>query len=99
MNNLVFVHRWSLIVGSFIQKISIWETKSTVAIDRELLFQGGLYHRFDCLLKESYFFKLDKRCMHQSVACTCTIQRALWKKEKNAQDVKLFLKFDQRYEN
>ena len=41
VNNLVYVHGRSLIAGSFIQKISK-VYKSMAAIDRELLFQGGL---------------------------------------------------------
>ena len=50
VNKLVFVHRWSLIAGSFKQKISIWETKSIVAIDRELLFKRlSLALWFDCI--------------------------------------------------
>ena len=45
--------KWSLLTGGlqfqghlvfiFKQKMSIWETKSMVAIDRELLFQDGLF--------------------------------------------------------
>ena len=46
LNNLVFVHRWSLITGSFRQKMSNWGIKSVIAIDRELLYKGGLKHRF-----------------------------------------------------
>ena len=38
-SNLVFV---CLIAGSFMQKVSYWEIKSVVAIDRELLYKGGL---------------------------------------------------------
>ena len=37
-----------LIAGSFMQKMSNLETKSVFAIDREVLFQGGLKHSFDC---------------------------------------------------
>ena len=40
-NSLAFVHRWSLITGSFMQKMINWEIKSVV-IDRELLNKGGL---------------------------------------------------------
>ena len=39
-NNIVFVHRWSLIAGSFKQNMSNLETKSKVAVDRESLFVG-----------------------------------------------------------
>ena len=41
VTNLVFVHRWSLIAGSFIQKMSTLEIESVGAIDRELLNKGG----------------------------------------------------------
>ena len=41
-NNLVFVNRWSLITEPFMQKMSNWEIKSLVVIDRELLNKGGL---------------------------------------------------------
>ena len=40
--NLVFVHRWSLISGSFMQKMRNLEIKSVVAIDMELLYKGGV---------------------------------------------------------
>ena len=41
--NLVFVHMWSLITGSFMQKMSHWEIKSVVTIDNvELLNKDGL---------------------------------------------------------
>ena len=33
------------------QKMSIWESKSVVAIVRELLYRGGLKHRFGCIIK------------------------------------------------
>ena len=46
-NMMVVVHRWSLIAVPFMQKINNWETKGMVAIDRKLLFQCGLQHRFD----------------------------------------------------
>ena len=45
---LVFIHMWSLITGSFMQKMSNWYVKCVVAIDSELLNKGGLKHRFDC---------------------------------------------------
>ena len=51
VNTLVFVHGWSLITGSFIQKIRIWDSESVFALDRELLFQGGLWHRFNYMGK------------------------------------------------
>ena len=41
-NNMVFVHWWSLIAESFMQKMSNWETKSVVAIEIESLFLGVL---------------------------------------------------------
>ena len=34
-------HMWCLIAWSFIQEISIWGTKIMIAIDRELLLNGG----------------------------------------------------------
>ena len=37
--------------GSYLQKMSNWETRSVVAKDRELLNKGGLKHRFDRTLK------------------------------------------------
>ena len=40
----VFAHRWSLITGSFMQKIRNWEIYSVIVIDRELLNKGGLNH-------------------------------------------------------
>ena len=40
-NDLVFVHRWSLITGSCMQNMSNWGIKRVVAIDRELLNKGG----------------------------------------------------------
>ena len=36
-NNKVFVHRWSLIAGSFMHKLGKLEIESVVAIDREML--------------------------------------------------------------
>ena len=32
---MVFVNRWSLLTGSYMQKSSHWEIKNVVAIDRE----------------------------------------------------------------
>ena len=32
----------SLFAGSFMQKMSNWENKSVVAVDKEMLFKGGL---------------------------------------------------------
>ena len=37
-NTMVFIHRWSLIQDSFMQKMSNWDTQSVVAIDRKSLF-------------------------------------------------------------
>ena len=45
-DNMVFVHRWSLIAASFMQKRSNWEFKNVVHIERELLFQSGLEQMF-----------------------------------------------------
>ena len=47
-NNLVFDHRWSLITGLFMQKMSKLGIKSVVAIDRQLLKKNDIQHRFDC---------------------------------------------------
>ena len=52
-NNLVFVQRWSLIAGSFMQKMSYWKINSVVAKDRELLYKGCLKHRFDFTINEN----------------------------------------------
>ena len=38
-NNQVCVHRWSLIAGHFMQKVTYWETKSVVAIDQGIAIQ------------------------------------------------------------
>ena len=34
-NNLVFLHRWYLITGYFMQKMSNWDIKGVVTVDRE----------------------------------------------------------------
>ena len=40
--NLVFVHRWSSITGSFMQGLSSWKFTSVVDIDKKLLNKDGL---------------------------------------------------------
>ena len=41
-NYMVFVHIWSLIAVSFVQKMSNLDFKSVVAKDKELPYKGGL---------------------------------------------------------
>ena len=53
-NILVFIHRWSLITGSCMQKMSHSEIKSVFAIDREFLNKGGfLAHVYLYSIRES----------------------------------------------
>ena len=44
------------------QKMSNWEIKSVVALDRELLNKGGLLHRFDCILIQSVKHYCKRGC-------------------------------------
>ena len=41
-NNQVFIHRWSFIAGSLMQKMNNREFKIVFAIGREILLKGGL---------------------------------------------------------
>ena len=41
-NILGFVHRWFLYTGLLMKNMILWETKTMIPIDKEMLFQCGL---------------------------------------------------------